>query len=471
MGIRRRDGPRNHQTGGSFLTRIGKTNTAAGLFLLGLVCAVAGSSAAAQEEPNEPLIQMVIELVSGEDRDMRALGFQQVREEVPGEAATKRFAALLPKLPPDGQVGLLDALGDRRDPTARPAVLERLKSRDEHVRAAALRALGPLGGAPDVPLLAKKAAAGSQPEKAASRQSLIRLRGDGINPAIIAAMEEGAANVRIELLGVLAGRNAKENLPTVLQSAEDSDAAVRLAALGALRVLADQEHVAAIVELLKAAKGDAERRRAELALLVVCSRSRQASADDIVAGLADANVPSRIVLLRALARAGGAKALEAVVARLKDENQTVRDEAVRMLSGWPDPAVAPHLLSLAKTGESLRQRVLAIRGLVRLAGPQEDKPADLEMLAEVMNLAGRPQEKRLVLGILSGIGTLESLALVTPALDDPAVADEAGLAAVMIVEKISSSEKGKTRAAVEKVLETTENQQIRDRARKVLESL
>ena len=49
-------------------------------------------------EPADPLLQMVAELLSNPDRDLRALGLQHVREAAPGEAATKQFAALLPKL-------------------------------------------------------------------------------------------------------------------------------------------------------------------------------------------------------------------------------------------------------------------------------------------------------------------------------------------------------------------------------------
>ena len=108
-------------------------------------------------------MQMIVELVSDSDPDMRALGLQQVREEAPGEAATKRFTSLLSELPPDAQAGLLEALGDRKDAAARPAVLEMLDSQEEAVRAAALGALGALGAASDVPILAGKIASGCVP--------------------------------------------------------------------------------------------------------------------------------------------------------------------------------------------------------------------------------------------------------------------------------------------------------------------
>jgi HEAT repeat protein len=451
------------------LTGIRKITAAAGLWL-GLACVLAGSASAAQEEPDDSVIQMVVELLGDEDLEMRAVGLQQVREEVPGEAATKTFAALLPKLPPDARAGLLEALGDRGDTAARPAVLEMLSDQQEAVRAAAVKALGALGGAADVPLLAGKAATDSKLEKGAARLSLVRLRGDDVNQAIVSALAEGKPNVRVELLGVLAARGAKETLPTVLASAEDPDASVRLAALGALRFLADEAQVAMLVKILKAAKDPPQRGKAELALLVVCSRSGQACAEAIIAGLADADVPSRVALLHALARAGGPKALAEVVAHLKDNDQAVRDEALRMLSIWADPAAVDHLRAAAQNGENLRCQVLAIRGLVRQASPQGEKPADLKLLAEAMNLAKRPQEKRLVLGVLGGVATPESLALVTPAIDQPGLADEAGLAAVMIAEKMSG-DKGALRPALEKVLKGAKSQQIRQRAQKALGSL
>jgi len=450
------------------LTRIHRTKAGWCWLLSGALC-VLGGRALAQEE-NEALIQMVVELVGDADRDMRALGLQQIREEVPGEAATKRFAELVPTLEPEGQAALIEALGDRADAAARPVVLDMLKAEQEPVRAAALRALGPLGTMEDVAVLMGKAAEGSDLEKGAARQALVRLRGDEVNKAIVAAMSEGKPGAKVELLGVLAARNAQEALPAVMESVADADASVRLAALGALRYLADESNTAGIVGLIQGAKDDAERKKAELALLMVCTRGGESCAEAIIAGLDDANVPSRIALLHALARTGGPKALEAVVARLEDDDEAVGDEAVRVLSVWRDPAVKPQLLSIAKESKSERHQVLAIRGLVRLARPQGEKPADREGLVEAMSLAKRPDEKRLVLGALGGVASPESLALAADALGDRAVAEEAGFATVMIAEKMEGGDKDEVRAAMQKVLRYVKNGDVRARAEKVLAS-
>jgi hypothetical protein len=183
-----------------------------------------------------------------------------------------------------------------------------------------------------------------------------------------------------------------------------------------------------------------------------------------------ADAASRIALLDALARAGGEKALEAVVGRLEDDDEAVRDEAVRLLAIWRDPAVKPHLLAIAQ-GDNERHQVLAIRGLVRLARPQEERPADLGLLSQAMALAKRPQEKRLVLGVLGGVASPESLALAAAALGEAAVADEAGLAAVRIAEQMEDRDAEELRDSMQKVLRYVANEEVRARAEKVLGSL
>jgi HEAT repeat protein len=435
--------------------------------LVVLACAVGSPpSARTADGSNNELVQLIVELVTGSDRDMRTLGFQQIREEAKGAAATKRFADLLPKLPADAQVGLLDALADRGDATARPAVLEMHAGKEEAVRAASLRALGSLGEVGDVPLLAGKMAAGTAAESAAAERSLVRLRGKDVDAAIAAQLKEAPAS-RPRLLSVLATRTATGCIGAVLQSAEDPDAKVRLAALGALRLLADEKQTPALVKLLKVAGDDQERCKAELALLAVASRNREACVDGLLAGLAGAAPSARISLLKALARSGGEKALEAVVAATKDKDQELQDEAVRLLASWPQPAAAPYLLTIAKQSASPRHNAVAVQGLLRLAAPSGDRPADLGLLTEAIAVAKRPEEKRLAVGILGGIPKARALALVRPLVDNPAVAEEALLAAVLIVEKAMDVDQDQRRGVLHKAAKA-KTPSIRERAAKAV---
>jgi len=447
------------------------SKTAACLVALGASCWLASSPAAAQDEPNEALIEMVVDLISDADRDMRALGLQQIREEVPGEAATKKFAGLLPELSPQAQADLLGALGDRGDAAAKPAVLAMLESEQAAVRAAALSALGALGGAGDVPLLAKNVAAGSNAEEAAARLALVRLRGEEVNQAVLSAMDEAGAETRAALLGVLAARNAKEALPEVVESTQDESEAVRLAALSALRYLAGIADTARLVDVLGKVQSEAERRKAELALLAVCSRGGEDCAGPLLDALGTAKPAARIALLHALARAGGPDAYDAVrkIALNEEAEERVRDEAVRMLSRWPDPKAVADLHTLAGTAQNRRYKVLAIRGLVRLAA--EAEPPQVDMLAEALDLAPRPEEKRLVLGALGNVGTAEALSLVTPLLSDAAVAEEAALATIAIAARIKEEAADQAREALNKVLTGPASQAAREGAQKVLDSI
>ena len=435
-----------------------------------LLWAQAAGAVPAAETPSEDLLNLIADLLSDSDKQMRSLGLQQVRSETPGEAATRRFLELLPKLRPAAQAELVDALGERGDPVARPAIVELAQHADEAVRAAALRALAKIGDEADVPLLVQRTAADSAAEQAAAKHSLTRLQGEGVNRALVAAYETATATIRVELLEILAARNAKAALPLIVEAASAPEAEIQLAALDALRTLADESQTADLVQLLQAAEAAATRAKAEAALLSLCGRGREKCVPALAAGLARADAPTRQTLLQALARAGGPAALQAVASCLEDPDQAVRDEAVRMLSLWTDRAVVQRLQQIAR-GENLRHHVLAIRGLVRLASPDGEQPADLQLLGDTIRLARRRDEKLLALGVLGRTASSDSLVLAVALLDDSAIAEDAGWTAAAIAEGLPAEHRPAIRAALRQVLQRCTSQKTRDQAQKVLDSL
>ncbi len=419
---------------------------------------------------DKAVVDMIVELLGGDDKDMRALALEQVREKVPGTDATMRFVTVLPTLPTDVQVRLIDALGDRGDVAARPAIVKMLGSKTEALRAAAATALAGVAGTADVPVLAKIAATGSDAEKDAARGSLRKLRGHAMNAAMTEALKTAGAKPKIELIAALVDRNVPDAVPVMARSADDPDLAVRMAVLAALRAMADENQTAVVVRRLKSAKDKAERKLAALTLLATCKRGQAQCADPVIAGLAGAEPTTRILLMRALPLAGGPKALGEIVARMADDDKDVSVEALRQLANWPDPAAIGHLKELARDVKNLRNHVLAIRGMARLAGPGKDRPADLATLSEAMTLASRKQEKVLVLGTLGTVPTLESLALAATVLDQPEIAEDACFAAVLIAEKISGTDKARVRAVMQKVVQNARSEETRARAKKVLQA-
>ncbi len=425
----------------------------------------------AASPPSDELLQMIADLIGDPDKQMRAIGLQQVRSEAPGEAATKRFVGLLPTLSPIARADLVEALGERGDPAARGAIVALAGGTEPAVRVAALRALAGVGNESDVATLVHSLAADSPAEQDAGGQTLIRLVGAGVNRAMWEASTASPPAARVRVLEILTARAAKEMLPAIVTAASAGDASVRAAALDALRAMADAAQASDLIRLLRTAQSDAERSRAEAALLALCGRApREKCVPPLVAGLADADVRTRQSLVQALARAGGVAALDAIMARQDDPDQTVRDEAIRMVSLWPDRSAAPRLVALAAS-DNLRHHVLAIRGLVRLAGPEGERPADLPGLSEAIRLARRSDEKRLALAVLGRVASLEALALTVTLLEDPALVEDAGRTVVAIAPSVGAKNPTAAIAALRRVLERTTGQNVRDQAQEALNAV
>ncbi|MBT7300824.1 MAG: TIM barrel protein, partial [Victivallales bacterium] len=267
-----------------------------------------------------------------------------------------------------------------------------------------------------------------------------------------------------------AQRQVKAALPTLLKILREPEPpVVRVAALNALRSLAGISEITPLVQALANAKEPAELKAAESALVTVCGRCGPKAAEPVLKALAGAPEGSEAPLLRALARGGGQQALDAVIQRLEDPRAPIRQEALKLLTVWRERTAVPPLLAVAEKPRDDREGILAIRALVRLAGPRKDEwGTDIKLLTKAMGLSKRPDEKRLALGVLGSVATRETLILAARALTDPALSKEAATATVTIAEKLPRPGAGDIRAAMEKVLASTQDAKLRARAEKVL---
>jgi HEAT repeat protein len=400
---------------------------------------------------------MVAEVLAGNDAQMQAIALSFAGE-IPGPEATKALADLLPKLPAPGQALLLAQLGRRGDMAAKPAVLGSLKSADDAVRTAAFGALATIGDASDVPALAQ-AAAGGGAEADAARNSLATMKAQNANAAMLAAMT-GDAKVRAELLRALTARKSAEAAPAMLKAADDADAAVRAEAFKGLEAVADEKCLAPMIALLiKTKDTDA----AEKALLATCGRAtnKDVALQVILTPLASAQMPAKGSLLKALGRLGGPKAILPVRAALKDADMGVREAAVRALADWSDMTAAPDLIAVGKSEGKLTLKVLALRGYLRLAAlPEVPAAQKLQMSQEALTVITRPDEKKLVLGVLADVNQPAALLIVVPMLDDNALKNEACTAAVKIAKSLGNNLPPETRAAMEKCLTITKDKKL-----------
>jgi HEAT repeat protein len=395
-------------------------------------------------------------------------------QEIPGPAATKALADLMPKLAPPMQASLVGVLGRRGDAVAKPAVLAAVKSADDGVRIAAFGALATLGDASDVMLLTKTAAAAPGPEADAARASLAALRGADINKAMLGTMATPDAKVRAELLRALAARRAADAAPAMVKALGDADAPVRMEASKALEVVGDDKSAPQLIAYVVKTQADDENQAAEKALLAICGRAagKDACLQAVMAALPESKMPARGSLLRALGRLGGDKALAAVRTAVADADPKIKEAAVRALSDWPDTAAAPDLLVIAKTDTKGTLPVLALRGYVRLAGLPEQAPAQkILMCREALAVAKRPEEKRAVLAVLGEVNTAESLKMISPMLDDGTVKEEAAQASTKVAKALGNNLPPETKEMMERVLSFTKNKNAQKDAAEVLKKV
>jgi len=412
---------------------------------------------------------LLIEAIKGDDSDLRrsAIEFMTM---IKGKEATGVFVALLPSLQPDAQVLVLDALGERGDSAAAQAVTAATKSQHEAVRAAALEALGSVGDASAVSVLAQAAATADGEEKQVARASLVHLQADGVKAALIRSINSGDAKVRAEIIRAVADRGVTQTAGELLKAAGDDNETVRREAIRSLGVLVDVSELDILVELAMKPKDIKDLPAFEQAIGQVFRRvkDKNSQAEPVLAALTVAPSDAKPMLLRLLTRPATPKALEAVRAALKDVSAEVKDAAVRTLSDWPDAGPASELLTLARTSTNRTHKVLALRGYVRMAGMSKDPTA---MYIRAMELAERPDDKKLVLGGLGSANSSQALTLVERYLKDKQLQTEAAQAAIQIADRLRQNEPTWAKTALKNVVAVVKDSRIRRKAQDVINEM
>src|SRR5208337_4539498 len=113
-----------------------------------------------------------------------------------------------------------------------------------------LNALGSLGGAAEVLLLAESAASASGAEQAAARESLVQLQRGGAAEAMLSQLPTAKPTVQSELARALGARGESAAIPKLLVLARQGSDSARKAAVLALALLVDQGQLASLAQLV-----------------------------------------------------------------------------------------------------------------------------------------------------------------------------------------------------------------------------
>jgi HEAT repeat protein len=385
--------------------------------------------------------------------------------------AVKRYAAAVATATPETAAALLTALGTRGDGAAANVALAQLKSSDQAVRTAAVRAAILLDPERAAAPVAELAARGSGDDKRMATEWLRQAKGAAAADAIDKLAGSGAAEVKAALAGIIAERDGPRAVPMLMANAKGPDAGAAVAALRALAPIASAGQLPGLVGIVTAAQDDDVRQSAQDALAAAAGRTpdHEAALAPILSAVGGASSQAKGALLSVMADIGGSAALAELTKGAASSDAEVRRAAVVALADrWSGSDALPTLLGLAKSEESRSLRVRALRGCIRLIGEKKVDAAErVADLAQAYAMAERPDEKKMALGVLAGCRTPAAMDVAADALDDEALFAEAADTVIKLASGNGAVSGPATRAALAKIVAKAQDSGLRDRARKL----
>lgn len=385
--------------------------------------------------------RMLMDILSGRDDSLYETAISMVP--VVFDTADLPFLRRrFPDLPAGSQRQILTLFAAFPAREVRSTVIAAAGSSDPGVRLEALRVLAKVGDGTTVPLLAERAFRGRGEEQASARASLRAMPGSDADAAILDLLGRASPGVRAELIQAIAERRIPAGKARLMELAASAEASDRLASIRGLRILAGMEDFVQLLNLLPALDDETEKEEMENTSAAVALKSgrrelRAATVRGILAHTDEAR--HRGPLIRVLGKIGDDGSLPLLRNFLESGDAGLVDSAMRALADWPTATARDDLFVLARTASSLAHRVLALRAFVRLTGFESFRrpQAVVESLAQVLPLAGRAEERLLILGVLPDFPCSEALRLAESLKADVGIGSEARAAAERIRERLS----------------------------------
>jgi type 1 glutamine amidotransferase/HEAT repeat protein len=420
----------------------------------------------------EPGLQdFVMEVMAGKDEPARTTVLQAVGQISDGETVGK-VAAMLPRLPDGEKVRLLAALAKHADLSTREAVTGVLKDKSADVRMAAFRTLGVIGTAGSVRTLAAAAVATKGEEQRVARESLASLTAPGTDDTLVVLLRGTQTDLKAEAVRAMRERRVPTSAGPLLTALRESSPKVRQEAALALRLIAEEDDIAAMITALETEKTEGVRKELENSIVAAGLRiSEPAQRDPLVrAALASAKIrENKASFIRILGRIGTSQGLTTIAPYLKDRDKDVMLAAVRALSEWPSAAAYTDLHALATTATDRTVRTLAVRGLVRMTGMDTALTHDgtLARYREAFALTADPEEKKQLLALVGSSPSLAAFDAAADGLKEPALKADAEVTVVTIGEAIVRSQYAAIAPVIEQ-LRSSANPMVQEKVKYLL---
>ncbi len=423
-------------------------------------------------------VPLLVEQLESPDKGRMGIGLRVARE-LTGTDVTEALAKELGQLKPDRQPLLLLAIADRKDSAVLPVVEKAAQEGSKDLRITAINILIEHGDITCVPILLKAVTENDAQLKAAAMDTLIRLPGKDVDADLVKRLPEAQDRLQQILIEIAGQRQIASSIPAVVSCFQSSDAGVRNEAAQTIGIIGDDEQADALVKLLAKTDDSKERGGIERALLSISGRCGEKCIPHLKPLTQSPNADLHMIGLHGLAVVGGPDALDAVESAIKDAQPTVQDEAVRILSTWPnnwpeDTEAGQALLKLVTSAQKMSHQILGLRGYIQyIRGNKKlNNEQKVAKVKDVQSHIKRPEEKRQAIAVLGEAPSASALDLLTTLAEDSSVAEEAYSAMVTIAaQDIPGVSKDRRRQVLQTVTEESKNDGTKQRARKALSGI
>ena len=423
-------------------------------------------------------VPLLIEQLRSQDRERLGIGLRTARE-LGGRDVTEALAVELARLTPDRRPLLLLALADRSDSAVLPTVHKAAQSGPKDLRITAINILIRLGDVSCVPVLLEAATENDAKLEQEATEALVRLPGKDVDADLLARLPQAQGKLQQVLIELAGQRQISEALPAVVSSLHDIDAGVRDVAVQTIGIIGQDQQTADLVKLLQKTNSSRERAGIRKALLAISGRCGVKCIPHLRPLTQSRDNELHMIGLHALAIVGGPDALAAVKSAIESAEPPAQDEAVRILSTWPnnwpqDNEAGQALLMLATSAEKMPHQVLGLRGYLQYIRGNK-KFSNEQKVAKVKDVwphIKRPEEKRQAISVLGEAPSVSALELLTALAEDPAVTEEVYSAMVRIASRdIRGVSRDQRRQVLQTVAEKSRNDGTKRRALKTLSGI
>ncbi|HUT34470.1 MAG TPA: HEAT repeat domain-containing protein [Planctomycetota bacterium] len=315
------------------------------------------------------------------------------------------------------RVGLINALGERRDKAAVPALIKLVGDDDQTVKLAAVEALARIGDKTAAGLIAG-ASKGAPPRVWRIAIVSYLLLADRL---VEQNDKAGALKLYQNLLeaedyvkcGALIGvgrAGGAAEMSVIFESLADKDVAIRAAATMALEMMPAEAVTSAVTEKMKTAAPELK----VVLLKLLAAKGERAMLPVLAASVSDADESVRIAAYEGISKIGDASVVPALVGRLGKAQGKEQDAVRNAIARIPDPAA-----TVSVVREMERAEAPARAELVRSLAARKDDLAVPALLkaAEDKDAAVRSEALK-ALGAYAGDDALAGLVVLLVKADD-----------------------------------------------------